>query len=118
MISRKSGKSTLPNVDFAGSRLNQLYATSLHPDATNVPIFTWIDSFPTEGQLAPQMSPTRYASWNFQSVLGCGSIEFRHPPQVRAAEEAGYWICMAVCFLYHSITWNDSIDDFFARKYK
>ena len=67
-------------------------------------LFAWIESFVDEETLCNEMSPTKAVSWNFKNAVpgGCGTIEFRRPPQVTSTEATKHWIAFTLRFITYS----------------
>jgi hypothetical protein len=68
-------------------------------------IFGWIDSFPDHETISSVVSCTKFVAWNFQNAVsgGCGTVEFRRPPQVTTAEATKHWIAFTLCFIKGSL---------------
>ena len=68
-------------------------------------LFDWIDSFRDEETLSSIISPCKHVSWNFKNAVpgGCGTVEFRRPPQVTSAGATKHWIAFTLCFIKYSL---------------
>ncbi|KAI9764376.1 MAG: hypothetical protein M1840_008514 [Geoglossum simile] len=93
------------------SRSNMSESTQLRQAYDNAQIhgygylFDWIDSFEDEEALSNAISPTKAVSWNFKNAVpgGCGTVEFRRPPQVTSTEATKHWIAFTLCLVTYSV---------------
>ena len=51
------------------------------------------------------MSPCKAVAWNFKNVVpgGCGTVEFRRPPQVTSSAATKLWIAFSLCFINYAV---------------
>lgn len=71
------------------------------------PLFTIFEKVKVKQQITMELFNDKYFAWNFKHLMSsCGTIEFRRPPGVKTAAEAGSWVGFTLAFIRQAMVTN------------